>query len=260
MDQLWTRVKGRFHQEPTSPSKVKLIDRSKCPEFLNLRKLTDDPDLRRHISAHARQLKLDLDLPVPGHGLGDSCTCSDRTDTKLAAFRLGKMIASNAPGWQDALTGALVGYVASHLSASIEENLHGALTGQAIAAPRGGGRQGSSSPVAIIDGAGVAIAARLAGKREREGLQRCAVLGALLNQVVRRIMLACDAFVEEKHFREYRWVRDPSVVEAFDAYLKDPSNETFEVVEADLRRALLARKELCVCRNHCRPNGKDARK
>lgn len=246
MERLWTRIKKQFRRE-RSPSAVKLVDRTTCPAFLSLKKLTHDPDLRRHVAIHARQVKLDLELPVP-NSLGDACRCPDRADREASAFRLGRRVAANEEGWQDALAGALAARVASHLSASVDASVHRALA----AAPLDWraycpDRAARASPVAVVEAAGRAVEARMEG--ERRALQRSAVLGALLNVVTGWMWRACEVFREEVDFQEHVWRHDEVVVGAFETYLSDPSREAFEVAVRDLELGLSGRR-LCVCGRH----------
>lgn len=253
MERLWNQIKKPFQRE-RAPSSVKLVDRTTCPAFLSLKKLTHDPDLHRHLTSHARQLKVDLELPV-ANPRGDVCRCPDRMDRELGAFRLGRRVGANEDGWQDALARALAGYAVSHLSASIDARVHQALTGTPLDW-RGHcrDRAARASPVAVIEAAVMAIEARLAG--EREGLQRGAVVGALLNVVTEGIWHACDGFREDVHFREHVWRCDGLVAGAFEVYLRDPSREAFEVAVGDLGLALLGRR-LCVCGKHRGPAEKE---
>ncbi|KUI72430.1 hypothetical protein VM1G_07500 [Cytospora mali] len=152
MECFWPQIKKHFQRE-RAPSSVKLVDRTNCPAFLNLKKLTDDPDLHRYITGQARQLKLDLELPDPSTR-GDLCRCPDRIDRELSAFRLGKKISGNEAGWQGALARRLVSYITSHLSANIDGNIPNALTGTPLDRKEYcPDRPSAGSPVAVIEAA-----------------------------------------------------------------------------------------------------------
>ncbi|ROW02486.1 hypothetical protein VMCG_06061 [Cytospora schulzeri] len=247
MKRMWTQMRKQFQKAKSPSSAVKLVDRTTCPAFLSLKKLTDDPELHRHIKSHARQLMLDLELPVP-NARGDVCRCPDRTHREKNAFRLGRRVAANDDGWQDALAQALVGYIVSHLSAGIDARVHRAIEDTVLDwvgfCPNHLSR---SSPVGVVEAVCRSIEARLSG--ERESLQRCAVLGALLNIVTGRMRRACDEFREDVDFPEHVWRHDEKVVGAFEVYLRDPSREAFEVAVGDLELGLSERR-LCVCGKH----------
>lgn len=230
-------------------SRLHLVDRSECPAFLNLTRLTEDPDLQRYIQAQVRQVKSDFqdDSVFPG-STRQTCNCRC---TGTSHWQLTRKIKENKAGWQDELAQSLLPYVLSHLSASIVSNVYEALAADQPLNWQGFApcdvHQNRNDPSSVLEAAGRDIHARLMLKSA--ALKGCVITGAFVN-VIKRHWLGCEWF-RGGHigsFPEHEYLHHELLQEALDTYLENPSRETFAMSEDTLRWSLAALP--CPLRNH----------
>lgn len=222
-------------------SRVDLVDRTECPAVMDLTGLTHDPDLRHYIQAQVRQLKSDFwdDTIFHASNTQGDCSCS----AGASHWRLAQKIKANGAGWQDELAQTLLAYVMSHLSANIVNNIHEALI---VIGPLDWKeyapcveRQNRNNPVLVLEAAGRAIQARL--ELQRNGLRKCAIMGAFLN-VIKQHWLSCSWFRgdDKGRFPEHKYMRHRLFLEALRTYSENPSQETLELSANALRWSLAA--------------------
>lgn len=223
-------------------SRVDLVDRTQCPAVIGLTGLTGDPDLRHYIQARVRQLQVDFrdDTIFPDSNAQQDCSCST---AGISHRHLAQKIKANRPGWQNELAQSLLPYVMSHLSANIIGNIHEALI---VIGPLDWKefapcvlRSNRNNPALVLEAAGRAIQARF--MFQKNGLQKCAIMGAFLN-VIKQHWLGCEWFRggDKGRFPEHKYMRHELFLEALSTYSQNPTQETLELSANALRWSLAA--------------------